>query len=73
MEVKIKTEESEMSLLRSVEEMKKDVASLLSGSPLPMTSCKSTSIQVKYNPRKSDIKEAELSITLGKTQNLNLN
>lgn len=53
-------------MLRSVEDLKKDIFSILSGSPLPLTSSKRTSIQVKYNPRTSEIKETEFYITIGK-------
>ena len=65
-EAEVKTEEHKTDYFRSVEDLKKDVLSLLSGSPLPLTSCKRTTIQVKYNPKTSEIKETELYITLGR-------
>ncbi len=65
-EAEVKTEEHKTDYLRSVEDLKKDILSLLSGSPLPLTSCKRTTIQVKYNPKTSEIKETELYITLGR-------
>ncbi len=52
--------------MRSVEDLKEDVFSILSGSPLPLTSSKRTTIQVKYNPRTSEIKETEFYVTIGK-------
>merc|ERR1719457_399471 len=64
-EAEVKTEEQLNHYLRSVEDLKNDVFSLLSGSPLPLTSCKRTTIQVKYNPKTSETKETELYITLG--------
>ncbi len=65
-EAEVKTEEQLNDYLRSVEDLKNDVFSLLSGSPLPLTSCKRTTIQVKYNPKTSETKETELYITLGR-------
>ena len=65
-EAEVKTEEHKTDYFRSVEDLKKDVLSLLSGSPLPLTSCKRTTIEVKYNPKTSEIKETELYITLGR-------
>lgn len=61
----MKTEESRMDYLRSVEDLKKDAHSLFSGYPFPLTSCKRTSIKIRYNPETSEIKEADMTISLG--------